>query len=263
MPVTYESQIRARERILGYGPPGAGKSTAILSVAKRCPSSTFHVIDTEFDNYDRLLDTEFSDLKNVEVYPMVEWDGMIPQIKEIKKEVGKNDWLVVDSMTPTWDGVQEAYIARIFDEEMDEFFLKMRVAQQNDKDADGGLDGWKDWGVINKMYAPLYRELLTTNCHVYMTAEADKLGEPIKGKGGESKETKQLFGALGLKPKGQKRLGHIPQTVLLFTKNRSGDWGMNTVKDRGRVEMDDVSVGDWSRDYLVNVAGWKPVKYDA
>lgn len=260
MPISFQSPIRARERILGYGPAGAGKSTAILTVARRCPDSTFRVIDNEFDNYDRLLDTEFSDLENVDVSPMTDWEGFLPKVKELKRESEKNDWLVVDSMTPTWDWVQEAYISRIFDEEMDEFFVNMRIAQQNSKDAPDGLDGWKDWGVINKMYSPLYRELLTTNCHVYLTAEADKLSEPIKGKGGESKEGKQLFGVLGLKPKGQKRLGHIAQTVILFSKSRQGEWVMNSAKDRGRSEMEDTPVGDFSKDYLVGVAGWKPVK---
>lgn len=259
MGLTYRTPIRARERILTYAPPGAGKSNAILTVARRCPDTQFYVIDTEFDNYDRLLDTEFTDLENVTVESVVEWDGIMPTLRDFKKRADKDDWLVLDSVTPTWDMVQEWYIEQVFGESDDKFFMNLRTAQQDGKtDKDGGLDGWKDWGVINKNYMKIYKELLTTQCHVYLTAEADKLQEPIKGKGGDDKATRNLFGAAGLKPKGQKRLGHIPQTVLLLGKNRMGEYSMTTVKDRGRVEMEDQEVGDWSKDYLVNVAGWKP-----
>jgi len=60
-----------------------------------------------------------------------------------------------------------------------------------------------------------------------------------------------------VKPAGQKRLGHMPNTVLLFTKQRTGMYQMSTVKDRDRAEMAGQPFGDFGVDYLVNVAGWK------
>lgn len=265
MALTYRTPIRARERILGYGPPGVGKSNAILTVARRCPDSHFYVVDTEIDNYDRLLDTGFTDLSNVTVESPMGWEDVMAGVRKFKAEMDVNDWLIVDSMTPTWDLVQEWYIENIFGVSDDLFFTQARAAQQSGdkgKDGDGGLDGWRDWGVVNKNYFKIYRELATARGHVYLTAEGDKVQEP-KGKiAGDDKETRNTFGTHGLKPKGQKRLGFIPHTVLLFSKTRQGEYTYTTVKDRGRTEVDDGEVTDFSKDYLVTVAGWKPTKVE-
>lgn len=73
----------------------------------------------------------------------------------------------------------------------------------------------------------------------------------------DDKEVKAAFGAYGVKPKGQKRLGHVPMTVLWLTKSRVGAWAMTTIKDRGRTEVEDEPLTNFAKDYLMEVAGWK------
>lgn len=270
MALTYRSALRTRERILTYGSPGVGKSNAIMTVARKCPDATFHVLDTEIDNYDRLLDTDYTDLTNVIPYPIAEWAEIMPLIKKLRGDVGREDWVVVDSMTPTWDMVQSWFIESVHGEEDDNYFLEVRVQKQrlidNPKEKNpsslGALEGWLDWPVINKAYAKLYRELFLMPCHVYLTAEATNIVLPDGNKGGDDKATRTEFGAFGVKPKGQKRLGFVPQTVLLFTKSRHGGYSMTTVKDRGRVDMEETELQVFGTDYLVKVGGWRPVKVE-
>lgn len=270
MPITYRSPLRSRERILTYGNPGVGKSNAILTVARKVSDAQFHVIDTEADNYYRLLDTDFTDLKNVIVYPANEWSDVMPIVSKLRREVGGDDWVVIDSMTPTWDWVQSDFIEKVHGADDDDYFMEVRIQKQrlidNPKEKNpgslGALEGWMDWPVINKRYAKLYKELFVMPCHVYMTAEGAKIQEPEGGKGGDDRATRNEFGAYGVKPKGQKRLGFVPQTVLLLGKGRRGDYTMQTVKDRGRVDQEDVELGSFMTDYMVKVAGWRPVKVD-
>lgn len=258
MPLTYRATIHPRERVLAMGSPGVGKSHAILTVARRCPDAKMYVIDNDFA-YDRLLATDFVDLKNVDIVPVVEWDEYIPTVREFNGKMGRDDWLVIDSMTPTWDAVQGWFSEQVFGRDIDEYFLEVRKKKAESKDGKktlGALDGWMDWPVINKSYYKLYAELMKCPGHVYLTAEVQSISDD------DDKQVKGTFGPYGVKPRGQKRLGHVVQTVLLMSKSRVGEYSLTTVKDRGRVEMEGRRVEDWSKDYLVGVAGWRPVKVD-
>lgn len=147
MGLTYKSQLQSRERILTYGQPGVGKSNAILTVARKCPGNTFHVIDTEIDNYYRLLETDFIDLKNVEVYPIGEWPEIVPTLRKLHKDVARDDWVVIDSMTPTWDWVQQWFIEQVHGEDDDTYFLEVRIQKQklidNPKEIQGHWGLWR------------------------------------------------------------------------------------------------------------------------
>lgn len=130
-------------------------------------------------------------------------------------------------------------------------------AKEEGKAVKGGrnlqvFDGFTDWSVINPEYRRLQNMLLRCPGHVYCTAEVDAVDSAR-----DNTETKGLFGAYGVKPRGQKRTAHIFQTVLLMKKKRIGEWTMTTVKDRGRKEVEDVEVGDFGVRYLRRVAGWK------
>lgn len=261
MPTVIKCDLRARERILTFGVQGTGKSFAPLTIARLCPKSTFHVIDTDYsDSYEVGLDTEFSDLDNVVIHKVGydNWAKFKSTAKELDGEIGPDDWLIADTMSCTWDGVQGWFIEQVFDMESDAYFMEVRQAKSKERDKGGkeskslgALQGWMDWPVINKQYTPIYSYLTGIKGHLYMTAEQAQIGED------DDREVKKLFGPYSVKPRGQKRLGHVPRTVLLFTKSRAGEYNMTTVKDRHRVEQEDVPFENFALDYLVGVAGWK------
>lgn len=279
MAVSLRPQLMTRERILGFGVQGVGKSNNILTLARRCPTDTFWVVDNDYNSYMRLLETDFVDIaqrppivaeppryKDVQVQVVGNvvifdldvdaWEPYTPIIGQVVRTQKRDDWLVVDSMTPTWDAVQGWFSEKVFDKGIEDYFLEVRIAKEKakkDKDPStlGAFEGWIDWPVINKQYSAFYSVLLKCPGHIYMTAETSKIEKD------EAKEVKGMFGSYGVKPKGQKRLGHIPMTVLLLSKDRAGSWYMTTVKDRGRRELVNEPVTDFAVDYMMKVAGWQ------
>lgn len=266
MPITYRPAIRPRERILSFGVQGTGKSNAPLTIARRCPDATFYVIDTDYsESYEVALETDFTDLENVEVHkvPYDDWDAQLAAVNDVRSRIGENDWLIFDSMSATWGAIQDWFINNIFDQGSAEYFMEVRKKKEEtkgkkDKDAKslGALEGWMDWPVINKNYFPLYAKLTSIVGHLYMTAEQGQTSDD------DDREVKKLFGPYGVKPVGQKKIGYVPRTVLLMTKSRVGEYAVTTIKDRNRVELEDHPIEDFSKDYLVGVAGWKPKRIE-
>lgn len=262
--VTLRPKINPRERILTFGTAGTGKSTAVLEIARLCPTDTFYVADSEISNYDRLLSTAFTDLNNVEVTPCTEWQEWVDFVAKTNSVMGRDDWLVIDMMTPLWDAVQGWFIEKVHGSDIEEFFIEKRITQQKIKDsakkgqevprgfgAINGEDG--DWQVINKQIFKLYNDMMKCPGHWYWCAEQDKIGKD------DDKEVKAAYGAYGIKPKGQKKLPHVPMTSIWLTKSRVGNWAMTTIKDRGRPEVEDEPVENFAVDYLMNIAGWEKV----
>lgn len=252
-------RIEPRERILTFGVQGTGKSNAILTVAKRCPENTFYVVDND-DSYERLLAEDYPDLTNVKVEQPDDWEEHLEVIEGFSREMDADDWLVVDLLTEPWDLVQDWFTDKVFHKDIEEYFLEVRIAKQRakaesgkDKKSLGAMDGWMDWPVINKQYRKLSKLLINRPGHLYCTAELS----PIT-KEEDDKDIRGMFGPYGVKPKGQKRMGHMMQTVLLLGKDRAGTYTMTTVKDRGREEMEDEEYTDFAKDYLMGIAGWRP-----
>lgn len=262
--LTWRSPLSSPERILVYGPQGSGKSAKLLDIARRVPDAMFRVIDNDYSqSCSRLLETSYSDLKNVEPIRCDpdDWEELLARVVEAKRVTGQHDWLSVDSMTPTWQAVQNWYTDTVFDKGIEDYFLMKRIQKEGirseggkEKKSLGAFDGWMDWPVINKQYfRKLYNELLSVPGHVWLTAEGDSLSKEDDG------DVLDKFQPFGLKPVGQKRLGFVPSTVLLLKKRRVGSYVMTTVKDRGREEFEDRELGDFFVDYMKEVAGWKPV----
>lgn len=267
MPVTLRSPLSTPERILVFGSEGVGKSAKLLDVARRCPDATFHVIDNDYSQSClRLLETSYSDLGNVVPYRCDpdDWEQMIARVVELKDVVGVNDWMAVDSMTPTWSAVQGWFIEKVHGVGVENYFLDVRIRKEaqreaarssNDRESKslGVLEGWMDWPVINKEYfRKLYNGILNIQGHVWLTAEGATLSKE------DDDDVKARFQGLGQKPSGQKRLGFVPSTVLVLKKGRVGAYTMTTVKDRGREEVEDREVGDFAVDYMKKIAGWVP-----
>lgn len=260
MPLQIRPTIQPRERILGFGVAGTGKSHALLTIARKCPDNTFHVLDNDLA-YERLLATDFTDLANVRVYNVLGegaegWEEHLSVAREIVGTMDRDDWAVIDSTSPTWSVVQEWFTERVFSQDIADYFLQVRMQKQESKEKKkslGALEGWYDWPVINKEYRKLQNLIINCPGHIYCTAELQAISSDDN-----DKDVKGIFGPYGVKPVGQKRMGHLFQTVVMFGKNRAGEYSMTTVKDRGREEMEGREVEDFARDYLMRVAGWKP-----
>lgn len=252
----YQPKLRSRERVLVYGPAGAGKSQACYDVAKIVDGRVF-VIDNDY-SWERMMEVDpQGDSINMELDEVYhdDWSGLIAATERAVNEGGRDDLLVVDSMTPTWQAVQEHFTDEIFGKDIDAYFLEIRK-QASGKSLEA-FDGWKDWQVINKMYSRLYRNIARFPGHVMLTAEMDNLT------GSEEGDVKGVFGPYRTKPRGQKRLAHTVNTVVMVTKSRAQDFAMTVVKDRGR-EKEEAIVNeeftDFGADFMVGVAGWTPIK---
>jgi len=180
---------------------------------------------------------------------------MFHTVKAVSPMIGRNDWLVVDSMTSPWASVQGWFIDEFFDMNDDEYFIQVRQ-EKLDANAKKGtplaqFEGFMDWPVINKRYARLTSEIYRTKGHLYLTAEAGPIGKD------DDSHIRNLFGGYGVKPNGQKRLGFGPSTVLLLAQKRN-TYEMTGVKDRNRQRYNDQPITDFGKDYLQKIAGWKP-----
>lgn len=250
-----ESPINVPERMLLYGHGGSGKSTAALSVL-RYTAGDMYVIDTDYSHsYERAIATEFSDIDesrlHVEAVDSDSWEEILPAVRKQAEAAQKGDWLVLDSITPTWGAVQSSYIRRRHGEDfLDAFALSGVDASRSREDAD------MNWTAINAEYNKLYKALMGSPANVIITAEQDAIGDKDDAK------VKTVFGGVGFKPKGQKSLGHVTHTVLLLSKTRVGEYQFTTVKDRGVKDVEDKKIIDFGRDYLLGTAGWRVVKVE-
>ena len=251
--MTFAPPGRARERILSFGGPGAGKTRDWVSIAEaygaqETPPGRFHIIDTDFTTERSLDGNALAEKVVAKVWMAPEWEDYIRAASTILKIAKPDDWLIIDMLTPTWEMCQEYYIERIFGKEYDEFFLKAR-----ESNAKGNpLDGFKDWGVINKMYrSHVSQTILRAPCHVFATSAVAALSSDLEGK-----EIKQIFGKFGVKPVGQKANSHNFHSVLWKQNPKSGVWDLTTIKDREREEQVKTPIEDFARDYLKGVAKW-------
>lgn len=281
----------ALERILVMGITGSGKSYQWLKLAESLlpTGAMFRCVDTD-NAISYMLDTQFPHLKlenkgNVYVQNVFEWPDYKSAIKWLQRKpmppeqlsllspnilndyksnaLGPNDWSVVDMADVPWRMVQSYFVQETFGEDPGDYFLRIRKEMQAGlrKTAKGGmpvstvteaLDGWRDWGVINKLYddwiLPLIYRVPT---NVYATTKVEKLERDEK-----NPEMTTLFGDYGVKPAGQKLLGHQMHTIFLLIPGKE-KWFISTIKDRaGRNYFSKAPLVSLHKQYLCVKAGW-------
>ncbi len=282
------------ERILSMGITGSGKSYQWLKLAEalKPTGAIFRCLDTD-NAIPFMLETQFPNLKsenggNIIVHQSAAWpeykagiDWLLrrPFSKDMleymavmepdvvkdhdKTKIKPTDWTVIDMADNAWKTVQSYFVQEVFGDDPGEYFLRIRQEMEAGKrrNAKGGmpsspvmegLDGWKDWSVINKLYDdwinPIVYRIPT---HVYTTTKVEKVDKTDK-----DVELQLMFGDVGLRPAGQKALGHQMHTIFLMIPGKA-EWYIKTIKDRGgRPYFDKVKLKSLFMQYLVAKAGW-------
>ena len=246
-----------REKLLLMGPPGTGKTTDWLNIAKWAHAtgspSKFYALDTD-NALDAFLEpgSQYADLDwrrggNVEWQHVFEWDEYKATLATYQPKMGPEDWFIVDFVGSAWDATQAHYVDQIFKSGMAEYFLEARKLRAGSSP----LDGWKDWTTINKMYKEWMNGVLhRTSGHKFFTAEVEALRDT------DDKGIKATYGSFGVRPRGQKQLGHQTHTTLLCSVDRTGDRIITTIKDRERTEVRSKVIKEFAVDYLTSIAGW-------
>lgn len=289
-----ELMKRPLERILSIGITGSGKSYQWLKIARRLKpiGAKFRVVDTDND-IDFMLRTQFPDLLpeeggNVYAFPAYSWPEYekavkwIQQIKLTPEQLNSMDkylqlayrtptrpidWVVVDKSNNAWKTVTDYFVTEVFGEDTGEYFLQVRkklwaagdIGKSGKKAVSTmleGLDGWKDYAVINKLYGDWINPIVyRVKCHVYATADVDQLDKNEK-----DPEILSLYGDLRIKAAGQKAIGGQMHTILLLIPGKDR-WLVTTVKDRsGRRYFEKTPLTDLYTQYLFFRAGWPLVE---
>lgn len=257
------------ERILSMGITGSGKSYQWLKLAEALQptGSIFRVLDTDND-VPFMLQTQFKHLSNVHVQSCTSWPEFKAGVDWLKKEnIKPDDWLIVDKANAAWETVQRYFTEEVFGEDIGDYFLMMRkqIEQRGGKDRFGktatsvapeAFDGWKDWAVINKLYDDWIKPIVyQVKCHVYAATDVERLD-----RGEKDSELVTLFGDMGVRPSGQKRLGGQMHSIFLLIPGKD-NWLIATVKDRGgRTYFKRTPLTSIYLQYLVAKAGWPMVK---
>jgi len=271
------------ERILGIGAPGSGKSNSILSMAALFPNKNFYVIDTE-DRVESMLTAGDKSLAkllgssrvftpsaaneekgkwellgkgkgNVHCYTALSWPEAEMAWKEIKQQIKAwHDWLVVDRADPCWTWVQDWFITKKYKESLADHIISKNLKMQTKESKHTPRMSDGEWQVINSEYDNLFYSLwYRSRVNVYMTSGIKSVSDE------DNIETKDLYGSWGIKPGGQKQLGHQPATTLFFEhKHRLGEWYISTIKDLpGRKYFAKEELNDFAIQYGIGVAGWE------
>lgn len=253
-----------RERILGFGVGGAGKSSAWLSIAewmhKTQAPGHLHVMDTD-NAWEAMRPTDGHLDSLITAYPIFEFSDFKPAVKDIRGSGTSDDWYVIDRGDPMWDMAQEGYAQKVYGEDADEFFLRHEINETNP-----GGDYGKSWVQMRRMYKGAGIDLIQRfPGHVLCLCAANELRLEDQGKFADDAEAIGKYKGIGMKPAGKKDLGLLFHTELYFVESPSG-YRITTTKDRkpfgdetGRQYLKGKPVTpDFVMAYLIGVAGWRP-----
>lgn len=249
--VKVTSPHKRRERILAFGSYGAGKTYAWFQWARALKGNVY-VIDTDQTVIPYLESEEFAEVGDrIEYEEPVEWPEYIEAAKKFRKAMGPDDLFVLDMASEPWTAVQQYFSDQVYGKDLGDYWLDhMRdLAKDGGKGSKNPFDGVTDWQAIKKMYRHFMALVVRMPGHVYLATGEKAVVSHLDG----AEVQRQYAKSNGFKPEGEKTLGHTAHTVLRFNNQR-----ITTVKDRQREDLKGVQFTDFSRDYLIKVAGWRP-----
>ena len=238
------------ERILVFGTYGTGKTYQGLKLASWLKGSQFYVLDTD-DSYPRSLES-FLSVENVHVTFAYDWEEYVAWLERVLKvAVPGRDWLVVDRLDKAWARAQNYVSEEVYGQSLAERLLEVKKRMKGSAMKVSAVDR-ADWQVINAQYLGWQMSLLyKSRCNVYLVTSVGAVSLD------DDEQVRMLYGALGVKPEGQKSIAYEPHTVLYFSKSKTGGYLVTTVKDRGeRTYFDKTPLVDLAKQYLLAKAGF-------
>lgn len=245
------------ERILIAGRNGAGKSKAWWDIAEwlhrtSSPAQMF-VIDPDLK---ARFDPRYP-LPNVHIFDELEtWRDYKLIAQKVRSEGVKErgDWCVAEMMSSVWTAAQSGHAEMTMGKDFDDFMVEWRKGAMESGDKGGSAFSsayGADWQVINALYGVFVFNITRFPGNLLMTSALDSVTEDEK-----DKETIRRYSRWGVKPAGQKRLGHIPADELLFQETAKG-WVMTQMRGTGRSEFKNEPLNNFVIDYLVGKAKWE------
>lgn len=245
--MTIHAPEGVRERIMGYGPAGSGKSKAYVDIYLETDTNMY-VVDTDVAVERMFRGVDQSRLTFEEA---TDWESAGKAMIKMARQAKAGDWLVLDLSTPTWQWCQDFWVSKTQKGAGDDLTLWV---PKDDIDY--------DWQRINSMYNAFTAKIMATKAHVYVCAEdADivKAGSSWRG------DLDDDFEGVGAKPAGQKRTPYQFHSIYLFRKktfkNAPDKYDVTAAKERVGREC------DWNREewtgesfaqkYLVDIAEWQ------
>lgn len=261
MTIKIESPYSFSERILLYGEGGSGKSEAVLSVARHVAHGDFHILDTDisaaYQRSTQTTHTDIADRVNITEAGM-DWVEVTDAIATLLDPAGKSshDWCVIDAIDATWEACQGWFVEAAYGMDIEWFLMKLQQEHKdNPKGYSKALNDAMNWPLINKEYArKIYTPIQKWKGNLILCAASKAVGDR------DGDDIKDIFGSLGSKPAGNKRLTYAAATNLQMTHPKPKEWQINTAKDRNREGLYREPVENFALDYLVGVAGWRRVK---
>lgn len=254
------SPHRSRERILGYGGAGCGKTKAAMDVVVASGKRGF-VVDTD-KSWDRMLDGKPDEVVNAfnvcdvraEAFTSDKslWQVSLDATVRFARAAERDDWIIVDMTTILWPWCQTDFSENVYGKELDDFFEEARKRQQEGGKKGGAVfDALWDWPTINRNYDRFNDAVLNTRAHVFLLAEQTTLLEDKL-----SQEQLNTYSRIGYRPRGNKTLDHVGQTVIHFTQSVKREYVISTAKDREREKVERLPWTDFAKSYLQGPAGW-------
>jgi len=264
---------QVRERIGIYGPPKVGKTHLFFTIAKwhqdLGSDAKFYAISTDTSYEVLSMNPEFVELENIIWEDVVIMQDYIDAARKFNSLMRPQDWLSVDLMADAWAAAQDEY-ARVQTKKAGGNLEDMGDLWATSGGGDGyPIEGW-EWGMPNARYRVFANNLiLRAPGHVFLVyGQKDLMKESGSGKTGESKDTKEMFGHIGLKPTGQKEDPFRYHSILHISSLGDKEQGISTAGERwgnrerlgkkmSNGQVRDEPMTDFFLDYLVKVAGWE------
>lgn len=245
------------ERILVAGRDGCGKTKGYWDIAEwlhttGSPSQVF-VLDPD---YKARFDPRYP-LPNVHIFDELEtWQDYKAAVIKVRGEGvrERDDWLVCEMMNRVWSAAQAGHAELVWGKEMDDVMVEWRKKglEEGDKGGSAFSSGFgADWQVINRLYDTFMYNLTRFPGNIYMTSALDTVTADEK-----DAETIRRYSKWGVKPAGQKRLGHVPADLLWFKETVNG-WDMTQMRGTGRDAFKNEKLEDFVMGYLIPKAKWE------